>query len=66
MLTVYVQTMPSSASKRVYDVTHADVRWMQPIANYLKIGEVPKDGKQVHKLCIQVVRFTLMNDQLYK
>ena len=37
--------MPSSASERVYDVTHANVGWMQPIANYLKIGEVPKDGK---------------------
>ena len=66
MLPVYIQPMPSIASKWVYDVAHVDLGWMQPIANYLRIGEVPEDGKQAHKLHIQATRFTLINDQLYR
>ncbi|KAL6339335.1 hypothetical protein AAG906_028062 [Vitis piasezkii] len=45
--------MPSIALEWVYDVAHVDLGWMQPIANYLRIGEVPEDGKQAHKLHIQ-------------
>ena len=63
MLLVYVQTMPYMASKRVHDVAYAGEGWMHPIANYLHTGEFLKDGKQAYKLCIQVVWFTLTNDQ---
>ncbi|RVW31489.1 hypothetical protein CK203_105801 [Vitis vinifera] len=41
MLPIYVQLMPSIASKRDRDVAYADVGWMQPIANYFRTGEVP-------------------------
>lgn len=50
MLLVYIQPMPSIASERVHDVAHVDVRWMQPIANYLYTGEILENGKQAHKL----------------
>ncbi|KAL6348522.1 hypothetical protein AAG906_013142 [Vitis piasezkii] len=49
----------------VHDVVHIGIG-MHPIANYPCIGEVSNDGKQTYKLCIQVARFTLINDQLYK
>ena len=46
--------MPSIALEWVHDVTHVDVGWMQPIINYLRIGEVSEDRKQAHELHIQV------------
>ena len=39
---------------------------MLDIIKYLHTGDVLKDGKQAHKLCIQTTRFTLINNQLYK
>ena len=39
---------------------------MLNIIKYLQIGNVPEDGKQTNKLCIQVAHFTLINDQFYK
>ena len=30
------------------------------------MGELPEDEKHAHKVCIQVVRFTLINDRLYR
>ena len=36
------------------------------IIKYLHTGDVLKDRKQAHKLCIQTTRFTLINNQLYK
>lgn len=65
MLPVNVQPTPSIASEQVHDIAHTDIGWMQHIINYLRTGEAPKDGKQAHKLRVQAVRFTLINDQLY-
>ena len=39
---------------------------MIDIIKYLHTKDVPKDKKQTHKLCIQVIHITLINDQLYK
>ena len=39
---------------------------MLDIIKYLHTGDVLKDGKQAHKLCIQTTRFNLINNQLYK
>ena len=39
---------------------------MLDIIKYLQTGDVPKDRKQTHKLCIQATCITLINDQLYK
>ena len=39
---------------------------MLDIMKYLKTKEVPKDKKQAHKICIQVVRFALINEQFYR
>ena len=66
MLSVYIQLMPFIASEWVHDVAHASVGWMHPIANYLRTGEVLEDGKQAYKLRIKAIRFTLINNQLYK
>ncbi|KAL6319794.1 hypothetical protein AAG906_036854 [Vitis piasezkii] len=44
----------------------ANSGWMHDIVKYLQTGELPEDEKQAHRLRIQVARFTLINDQLYR
>lgn len=66
MLPIYVQPMPSIALEWVHDIAGTDVGWMQPIVNYLCTSEVLEDEKQAHKLRVQVVWFTLINNQLFK
>lgn len=66
MLLVYIQPIPFITSKRIHEVAHADVEWMQPIANYLHAGEVSEDRKQAQMLRIQDAWFTLIYDQLYR
>ena len=66
MLSVYVKATFSIASEQTNEVIQMNLRWMQSIVNYLRIGKVPKNGKQAHKICIQAIGFTLINDQLYR
>lgn len=65
MLLVYVKATPSIASKQVNDIVKTNLGWIQRIVDYLHTDEVLEEGKQAHKLRIQAVRFTLINDQLY-
>ena len=66
MLSVYVKATFSIASEQTNEVIQMNLRWMQSIVNYLHIGKVPENGKQAHKICIQAIGFTLINDQLYR
>lgn len=67
ILLFYLKTTSSITLERVNDIDHMDLRWMEDIVNYLQTEEVPKeDRKQAHKLRVQVVRFTLINDQLFR
>lgn len=66
MLSVYVKATFSIASEQTNEVIQMNLRWMQSIVNYLRIGKVPENGKQAHKICIQAIGFTLINDQLYR
>lgn len=65
MLLVYIKATPSIASKQVNDIVKTNLGWIQRIVDYLHTDKVLEDGKQAHKLRIQAVRFTLINDQLY-
>ena len=58
MLPVYLKATFSITPKPMCNTSEANFCWMHDIVKYLKIGELPKDGKQAHKLRIQVARFT--------
>ena len=47
MLPIYVKPMSFITLERVHDMAHAGIEWMHPITNYLRIGEVLEDGKQI-------------------
>ena len=66
MLPIYLKVVLSITLMLVYNIGQIDSRWMFNIIKYLQTGDVLEDEKQAHKLCIQVARFTLINDQLYK
>ncbi|KAL6329454.1 hypothetical protein AAG906_020904 [Vitis piasezkii] len=40
--------------------------WTYNIAEYLRIGTLPGDPKQAHKVRVQAARFTLIGGHLYK
>ena len=40
--------------------------WMDPIAQYIKTGELPNERDKAHKIQIRSVRFSLVNGQLFK
>ena len=66
MLPIYLKATPSITLGLVCNTSQTNSRWMLDIIKYLHTGDVLKDGKQAHKLCIQTTRFNLINNQLYK
>lgn len=66
MLPNYLKVAPSITPKPVCNIRQIDSGWILDIIKYLWTGNVPKHGKQTHKLCIQGTCFTLINYQLYK
>ena len=65
-LPIYLKAAPSITPELVSNTSQMDSGWMLNIVKYFQTGKVPWDKKQAHKLRIQVVRFTLINDQLYR
>nr|CAN72632.1 hypothetical protein VITISV_025688 [Vitis vinifera] len=51
LLPIHVQTNPS---------------WTNDIIGYLRIGTLPEDPKQAHKIRVQAAHFTLIGGHLYK
>ena len=66
MLPVYLHATSSVASVPVCSIVEADPNWMHEIVKYLQTGELPRDEKHAHKVCVQAARFTLINDSLYR
>ena len=66
MLLVYLKVIPSITLEPVCNTSQAYSWWMIDIIKYHQTREVSEDGKQAHKLCIQVAHFTLFNDQIYR
>ena len=58
MLPIYLKATPLITPKPMCNTSEANSYWMHDIVKYLQTGELPKDGKQAHKLRIQVARFT--------
>ena len=45
---------------------HACTGWTTPILSYLKDGRLPPDLEEAKKIQKRAVRFTMLNDELYK
>ena len=43
-----------------------EINWIAPIVSYMKDGTLPNGKKVVRKLKVQVARFVLIKDVLYK
>ena len=40
--------------------------WMDPIVQYINMGELLKERDKAHKIQIQLARFSLVNGKLFK
>ena len=59
------QKSPSIEEFQTFPVhTHSD--WTSPILSYLKDGQLPPSHDKAKKIKKQAVRFTVLNDELYK
>ena len=66
LLPVYYQPESSITTNRVNEVDEAVASWMTTIVRYLSSGELPDDETKADKIQVQVARFSLVNEQLYK
>lgn len=66
LLPIHVQTAPSIAKPPVCSTIEESQEWTSVIKQYLRTGTLPKDSKHAHRIWVQVARFTLIGDYLYK
>nr|CAN82186.1 hypothetical protein VITISV_031111 [Vitis vinifera] len=69
-LPIHVQTNSSIAETSTCNTIEArqpdSQEWTNDIIKYLRIGTLPEDAKQAHKIRVQAARFTLIGGHLYK
>ena len=61
----FVKLSPLIDSDDVQEIG-SEGNWTTPIASYLKNGILPDEKEAVRKLKVQVARFVLIKDVLYK
>ncbi|KAL6332056.1 hypothetical protein AAG906_020735 [Vitis piasezkii] len=70
LLPIHVQTDPSiteaSTCNTIEESQGDDQEWTEVITRYLRIGSLPDEPKQAHKIWVQVARFTIIREHLYK
>ena len=65
-LPIYYQPSSSILPAQVSQIEEVPLSWMDPIRLYIATGELPNDRGRANKIQIQLVRFSLVDDQLYK
>ena len=65
-LPIYYQPDSSIITTRVSRVDEVSPSWMDPILQYINMGELPNEKDNAHKIQIQSARFSLVNGQLFK
>ena len=65
-LPIYYQPVSLIASPQVNQVDKNPPSWMDPITLYLSTGQLPGERDKAHKLQVQSVRFSLVDEQLFK
>ena len=63
---VYLQATSLIATAPICNTSETDIGWMHEIKMYLRTGDLLEESKQAHKVQIQVARFTLIGDNLYR
>ena len=63
---IYYQPVSSIISPQVNQVDKVLPSWMDPIILYLSTGQLPSERDKVHKLQIQLARFSLVDGKLFK
>ncbi|RVW60099.1 Gypsy retrotransposon integrase-like protein 1 [Vitis vinifera] len=70
LLPIHVQANPFIAEASTCNTIEAkrtdNQEWTNDIIGYLRIGTLPEDPKQAHKIRVQAARFTLIGGHLYK
>ena len=65
-LPIYYQLESSIITTLVSQVDEVSPSWMDPIVQYINMGELPTERDKAHKIEIQLARFFLVNEQLFK
>lgn len=64
---VLVQSQPSiSLETEMMQLEEAEPEWAHGIVRYLKLGELPQDGKQTKKVKLQSARYVMVGGVLYQ
>ena len=65
-LPIYYKPDSSILHTQVSQIQGASPSWMDPIRLYIVKGELPDDRSIAHKIQIRSVRFSIIDEQLYK
>ena len=65
-LPIYYRPDSSIITTRVSQVDEVSSSWMDPIVQYINMGELPNNRNKAHKIQIQSAKFSLVNGQLFK
>ena len=63
---IYYQPDSSIGTTRVSQVDEVSPSWMDPIMKYINTRELSNEQNKAHKIQIHLVRFSLVNGQLFK
>ena len=63
---IHLQPTSSIAITPICSIRKESTEWTREIENYLQTGHLPENSKHAHKVRMQVARFTLIGDCLYK
>lgn len=66
MLPIYFQAAPTITESHVCNIGPKEYDWTVDIRSYLQAGALPEDPKHAHKIQVQVSRFTLIGNELYR
>ncbi|XP_034672622.1 uncharacterized protein LOC117904223 [Vitis riparia] len=66
LLVVHLQTTSSIAVAPICNTNETSLGWAHEIENYLRTGNLLEESKRAHKIRVQVARFTLIGDCLYR
>ena len=65
-LSIYYQPFSLITPSQVSLVDEILLSWMDPIIHYINMGEFPRKKDKAHKVQVQSVRFSLIDEQLFK
>ncbi|TVU66560.1 integrase zinc binding domain-containing protein, partial [Cobetia crustatorum] len=57
---------PSIGTEKEVNQVRASPSWMDPIFNFLTMGEIPSDKLEARRLRVRAARYVVLNDTLYK